>query len=251
MAFYARSCLTAALVVLTSLTCSVADELPRIENKLEAGFSFQDGNVEAFKGNFEGRFTYLDSTWEIAAGGLFAYGEQDGDKNQQNAEGRFSADLWYDDVLSPFVFAGIGFSFQRTIERRWDLGLGVKYSILNSTTQSLSVSIALIRDETIYAAEAGLDDILADPRASIRVKGKHRLSKSGLSFHHVTFYIPSLKLRKNGVSDVRWNSSLSLNFPLSKLISFVVSYEHEFENIVARGKLKNDNWLQLRLRASF
>ncbi len=248
---------TRLLVVLGLFSCLslgsqslAAAEFKSWETTLSSALTLMEGNVDAIQISNDLTVTHRDSLLELSYSGGLDYAEQEDIKVQQYLSSRINADVWYDATWSPFVFASIEQNYQKAIDMRWQLGAGGKYTFWRDDDNTLSISAAIVRDQTNYIEGAGLDDIEGAARASIRLKGKHRLTEAGLTFQHVTYYLPSLDLIKNNESDIRWNTDLKLLVPLASVLSLTVSYSYDFENISgdrAPADSELEVGLQLRL----
>lgn len=235
---------------LALLLCSVTSvtaqkKIQPWQSTIAAEAIVQSGNVNTQIAVVRGDVSTVDSTFEVGFHGEFSYGEQDEIKNQQTLLGTLSFDLWPDDVLSPFVLGTAEYNFQRQVDLRWQAGGGVKWLFWNDTTNEASFSSALLFDATMYDPAAGLDDIRTG-RASFRLKGRHILLNTYLIFTHLTFLQPSL----SSIKDYRWNTLLTLDVPLSSLVSLRTSFNNTFESIVAENRKKNDSKLLFGLKLS-
>lgn len=205
----------------------------------------QSGNVNTQLFTLRGDVSHVDSLFEVGFAGTFAYGEQEELKNEQLLLGALTADLWPQDVISPFVVGAAEYNFQRRVDLRWQAGAGAKWTFWEDSLNTVSLSPAVLFDATTYDPAAKLDDVRT-ARGSVRLKGKHLLLNSALVFSHLSFFEPSLS---NG-DDYRWNTLLILDIPVSKVVSLRTSFNSTFENIVAEGKKKNDSKFLFGLKLS-
>lgn len=205
----------------------------------------QSGNVNTQLFTLRGDVSHVDSLFEVGFGGTFAYGEQDEIKSEQLLLGVLTADLWPQDVLSPFVIAAAEYNFQRRIDLRWQAGAGAKWTFWEDSLNTVSLSPAVLFDATMYDPDAKLKDVRTG-RGSVRLKGKHLLLNSAVVFTHLSFFEPSL----SDGEDYRWNTLLVLDIPVSKMVALRTSFSSTFENIVAEGKKKNDSKLLFGLKLS-
>lgn len=238
-------CILIVLMLCTSISATAQRKIQPWQGSVAAEAILQSGNVNTQIAVLRGDVSTVDSTFEVGFHGEFSYGEQDDIKNQQTMLGTVTFDLWPDDVLSPFVLGTAEYNFQRQIDLRWQAGGGVKWLFWNDTTNEVSLSSAVLFDATMYGPAAGLDDIRTG-RASFRLKGKHILLNTYLIFTHVTFLQPSLSSAK----DYRWNTLLTLDVPLSSVVSLRTSFNNTFESIVADDRKKNDSKLLFGLKVS-
>lgn len=203
----------------------------------------QSGNVETQLFTLRGDVSNVDSLIEVGLSGTFAYGEQDDIKAEQQLLGTLTADLWPQDVISPFIIGAAEYNFQRRIDLRWKVGGGAKWTFWKDSLNTVSLSPAMLFDATLYDPDAKLDDVRTG-RGSIRLKGKHLFLNSAVIFTHITFFEPSLSDSK----DYRWNTLLVFDIPVSKMVALRTSFNSTFENIVAEGKEKNDSKLLFGLK---
>lgn len=205
----------------------------------------QSGNVETQFATFRGDVSTIDSLVEVGFHGEFAYGEQDGIKNQQLLLGTATVDFWAENVLSPFLLGSAETNFQRQIDLRWQAGGGLKWQFWRDTTNDVSISGAALFDATEYDPAAGLDAVHTG-RASFRLKGQHILLNTYLLITHTTFFQPSLSLAE----DFRWNTLITFDVPLSSVLALRASVGNTFENIVPVGKKKHDTKLLFGFKVS-
>lgn len=208
----------------------------------------QTGNVKAALATLRGELVRndRDSVLELSLDGHFTYGEQDEVKKQHDARGSITADYNPFGRISPFIFASAEFNFQRSIDLRWDLGIGLKYVFWNVADHKASISVAELLDVTEYDPTASLENRRTS-RLSFRLKGVHEFFNTIVRLSHVTFFQPSTeRLRDN-----RWNTFIAIDFPVSDHLSLRSTYEHSFENIVPRGRKKNDAKFLFGVKLSF
>ena len=194
--------------------------------------NFTRGNVNRTLMVLRAEALFSGPIISIATNPRFTYGKQ----NQVLAERDGYVDLFVDVFKKrrTYVF-GLGVletSNLRRITLRQMAGAGVGVRILRSKTNDLSVTDAILYESTNFREIR----TVTTARNSFRVKGKHSLLQDKIRFNHITFIQPAL----NDLSNLRWNTIVSVELPLNKWISLRTSFENSYESVVEATRKRND-----------
>jgi hypothetical protein len=146
-----------------------------------------------------------------------------------------------------FFYPAIGLSFEksflRKIDYRYSAGITMVANLVNQTHQSVKLGIGVNHEFTQYIAGAfkpPIDDKSAYSRdvnqAYVRLKGVDHFFKNSLVFSYDLFFQPNIR----DLNDYRWTLISTLDMPLSKRISFLVSAVSSYEKFVATGVSNNN-----------
>ncbi len=195
----------------------------------------QAGNVNSNLLTLRWDVARRDSTLGIHSTSAFSYGESESVKIQHDGITTLSLELFPFQTISLIASGTAEFNFQRQITERFQGGLGGKFDFIRSADEDVSLSALVLFDHTDYYAESGLASA-SSARLSVRFKGKHKLFGGTLLFTHHTFYQPSFA----SFADYRFNTLLTLDVPLTKVIALRVSFLDSYESIVPEDHKQND-----------
>lgn len=198
---------------------------------LSADGNYQQGNVNRILLALRTEGSVKNDDVEIESAASYVYGEQ----NKQAAEN--DGMLTLNTVVSPhttvgwLTFGTTEFSRLRNIRLRWQLGSGIKTTLLSHENHTLKLSGVALFDVTEYP-----DTIRRGYRFSLRLKGKHTIIPNRLRFLHESFFQPSFL----DVTDLRCRTTLIVEFPLSATISLRTTLNDSYESVVQSGRKNND-----------
>jgi hypothetical protein len=197
--------------------------------------NFSRGNINRSLMILRTELVFAGPVVTVMTNPRFTYGEQ---KNVL-AERELYTDLFIDIHEERKVYGfGLGIlerSNLRAIDVRKMGGLGFGWRLFQGKQNSLSLTNAIIYESTRFRSRPDV----TTTRNSLRIKGIHHFSKSKLRFNHLTFIQPSI----TNLANLRWNTILSLEAPVSKWVSLRTSFENSYESIVEAGRKKNDSRL--------
>ncbi|WP_229253840.1 DUF481 domain-containing protein [Dyadobacter sp. NIV53] len=121
----------------------------------------------------------------------------------------------------------------RRITLRQMAGAGVGFRLLKSKKNDLTLTNAILYESTNFREIP----TVTTARNSFRVKGKHALLQDKIRFNHITFIQPAL----NDFSNLRWNTILSVELPISKWVTIRTSFENSYESVVEATRKHNDS----------
>lgn len=169
---------------------------------------------------------------DIVSHPRFTYGQQ----NHLLAERDYYADLFVDVFKKKRVYAFSLATVERSNLRRIDwrqlAGVGLGLRLVQSSRHNLSLTNAIIHESTDFRERP----TLTTQRNSTRLKGRHALLGDKMRFSHITFLQPSLA----DFSNLRWNTLLSLELPLTRWMAIRTSFENSYERVVEATRKRND-----------
>ena len=213
---------------------------------LNVGGFIQKGNTDKIYAVSSGEIKRADGILESIAFVSLGYGESDGIKDDDELSSSLTFDLFYDNVLSPFILQLTGFSFAREIDLRSQSGGGLKYTFSNIPEFKSSISAAGIYDYTNLSDKPGNTDSRTW-RISARFKFKSSLFGGRINISHVTFYQPSFNNFKNAI----WWSETGLETPITDFLNLNATYNITHEDVVPAGVKKTDQKLTFGLGIEF
>jgi hypothetical protein len=165
----------------------------------------------------------------------FTYGEQKNFLAERDTYIDLFIDIHKERKIYGFGLATVENSNLRGIELRRLAGIGVGLRLFKSPHNALSITNAIIYESTDFRERP----TLTTQRNSTRLKGKHTFMQQKLRLSHITFVQPAL----NNFSNLRWNTIISLEMPLSKWVTMRTSYENSFESVVEANRKQHDSRL--------
>jgi hypothetical protein len=210
-----------------------------------SGF-IQKGNTDKIYAVSSGEIKRADGVLESIAFVSLGYGESEGIKDDNELSSSLTFDLFYDNILSPFVLQLTGFSFAREIVLRSQSGGGLKYTFVDIPEFKSSISAAGIYDYTNLKDKPGNNDSRTW-RLSARFKFKSALFGGRINISHVTFYQPSFKNFTNAI----WWSETGIGTPLTDFLDINATYNVTHEDVVPEGVKKTDQKVVFGLGIEF
>ncbi len=199
---------------------------------------YQSGNTNKF--NLQGRGE-LKRTKGIIETILYlsaSYGESRQMKDDNTYFGSLTADLFYDNIFSPFFLQYAEYNFAKGIELRSQTGTGIKYLFIPDHVHKSSVSLAVIYDYLDLVSKPGNSND-REARFSFRLKSDQKLFEDRLRISFVGLYQPVI----NYFSKSNYYLEANLEMPLTKIFRLVAIYTYSFDNVVSVGRKRADNKL--------
>lgn len=233
-----------------------SQDTTRVKNKVyvkahwsgffKVGGFYQKGNTNKIYAVSSGEIKRADGILESIAFVSLGYGESDGIKDDNELSSSLTFDLFYNNILSPFVLQLTGFSFSREINLRSQSGGGLKYTYVDIPEFKSSISAAGIYDYTDLKEKPGNNDSRTW-RLSSRFKFKSTLFGGRINISHVTFYQPSFK----NISNAIWWSETGIETPLTDFLNINATYNITHEDVVPAGVKKTDQKIIFGLGIEF
>jgi hypothetical protein len=204
-----------------------------IRYRLIGDGNFTRGNVNRSLMVLRAELLFSGPLISISTNPRFTYGKQNGVLAERDSY----ADLFFDVFKKSrtYVF-GLGVletSNLRRIDLRQMAGAGIGFRVLRGATNNLSLTNAVLYESTNFAEIS----TVTTARNSFRVKGKHSVLQDKIRFNHITFIQPAL----NDLSNLRWNTILSIELPINKWVTLRTSFENSYESVVEATRKKNDS----------
>ncbi|TLV04050.1 DUF481 domain-containing protein [Dyadobacter luticola] len=195
--------------------------------------NFTKGNVNRTLMVFRAELVFSGPVINISTNPRFTYGKQNGILAERDSYGDLFVDIFKKRRTYVFGLGALETSNLRKIDLRQMAGAGIGYRLLKNKTNDLSLTNAILYESTNFQEIATVMTI----RNSFRIKGKHSLLNDKIRFNHLTFIQPAL----NDISNVRWNTIMSVELPLNKWITLRTSFENSFESVVEATRKRNDS----------
>jgi hypothetical protein len=194
--------------------------------------NFSRGNVNRSLMVLRAEVLFQGPVVDIVSNPRFTYGKQ----NNLLAERDFYADLFIDifkrKKVYAFTLATVERSNLRRIDWRQLAGAGVGLRLVRSSRHSLSLTNAIIHESTDFRERP----TITIQRNSTRLKGRHAFFDDKLRLSHVTFLQPALR----DFSNLRWNTILGLELPLTQWMALRSTFENSYERVVEVTRKRND-----------
>jgi hypothetical protein len=197
--------------------------------------NFTRGNVNRTLMVLRAEFLFTGPMISVSTNPRFTYGKQSGILAERDSYLDLFIDVFKKRKTYLFGLAIAETSNLRKIDLRRMAGAGVGFRLLKSPGSELTLTNAIVYESTDFRDIADVMTI----RNSFRVKGKHTFVQDKFRLNHITFVQPAL----NNLSNVRWNTIVSLELPLNKYVTLRTSFENSFESVVETGRKKNDSRL--------
>ncbi len=160
--------------------------------------------------------------------------------------GSLTADWHPEARWSPFLLATIESSLEKRLARRYNTGVGVKYTAFRTDDTDVSLSVALL-DERVTPDSAGAVSSRLT-RWSSRVRVRRSFSER-TRFSHITFWRPSATAIDRFVVQSSTELAVGLSRRTALTVSFLDNYDSE---AVSRGARRyNDGQFLLGLAANW
>lgn len=248
--------LSRVLIVALSLAApSLPAQEPgqRIEAELSASLFF--GNTEQTLATMRTAFERADSSHEVRGEIRFNYGETDDEARGRHVSRRSwigSANLDWRPFApnSQFVLATVESSLEKRIDLRYSGGVGHKVLLVRGEHSSVDISLALLAERTITAADEAVapvpDELLA--RWSARFRARHEFSDR-VSFRTETFYRPTF----DAAGRFTFTTTTSLAYRMTTFASLRITFQDNYDSEArARGaRTNNDGELVVGLLGEF
>ncbi len=195
--------------------------------------NFTQGNVNRSLLVLRAEITLQGPAINISTNPRFTYGKQ----NRLLAERDTYVDLIVDVFKKRKVYVfGLG-TIERSNLRRIDwrrlAGAGIGFRLVQKERHDVSLTNAIIYESTEFEERPTLTTV----RNSTRLKGRHSFLEDRMRLTHITFVQPAL----NDLSNLRWNTLISLEIPLNRWISMRGSFENSYESVVEATRRNNDS----------
>ncbi|MDO1445225.1 DUF481 domain-containing protein [Rhodocytophaga aerolata] len=195
--------------------------------------NFTSGNVNRSLAVIRAEIAYNGPIVSLTTHPRFTYGKQNGVQAERDTYVDLFIDIYKQKKIYGFGLGTLETSNLRGITLRQLAGAGIGFRLAQDAKHTLSVTNAIIYESTDFRERTTVSTL----RNSTRLKGTHSFLQNRIRFNHLTFLQPSL----SDISNVRWNTILSLELPLSKWFALRAGFENTYESIVDETRRKNDS----------
>ncbi|WP_031527245.1 DUF481 domain-containing protein [Dyadobacter crusticola] len=195
--------------------------------------NFTRGNVNRSLMVLRAELIFSGPVINVASNPRFTYGKQSGILAERDGYVDVFVDVFKKRRTYVFGLGVLENSNLRRIDVRQMAGAGIGYRAVKTPKNDLSVTNAILYESTNFAEIPTVTTI----RNSFRVKGKHSFAQDKVRINHITFLQPAL----NDISNLRWNTIVSVELPLNKWISLRTSFENSYESVVEATRKRNDS----------
>jgi hypothetical protein len=214
------------------------DTIPTFFDRIKYRFigdgNFTRGNVNRSLMVLRAEIIYDGPVVSVSSNPRFAYGQQNNVLAEREPYLDLFIDLYKQRKIYGFGLGTIEASHLRDITIRQLAGLGAGFRLVKTTHHSLVLTNAIIYESTNFGKRSDVEVI----RNSARLKGKHSFFQDKIRLNHTTFVQPALNK-----ANLRWNTLISLELPLSTWITLRTTFENAYESVVEVGRKHNDSRL--------
>jgi putative salt-induced outer membrane protein YdiY len=225
-----------SLLSQSSLTKSAREpfiHFDSLQYRFSGDGNFTTGNVNRSLAVIRAEITYNGPIVSLTTHPRFTYGRQNGVQAERDTYVDLFVDIYKQKKLYGFGLGTLETSNLRGITLRQLAGAGLGLRLVQNARHTLSVTNAIIYESTDFRERAPVSTL----RNSARLKGTHSFLQNRIRFNHLTFLQPSL----NDISNLRWNTILSLELPLSKWFALRAGFENTYESVVDETRRRNDS----------
>jgi hypothetical protein len=210
-------------------------KLDTLSYRLIGDGNFTRGNVNRSLVVLRAEIILNGPVLSIATNPRFTYGKQSGILAERDSYMDLFVDVFKKRRTYVFGLGNIETSNLRGITLRVVGGAGIGFRVIKTSKNTILLTNAIIHESTNFRERP----TIAIQRNSFRVKGKHSFAKDRFRINHITFVQPAL----TNISNLRWNTVISFEFPVNKWVTLRTSYENSYESIVEAGRKRNDSRL--------
>jgi len=197
---------------------------------------YQSGNTNKFLVQGKGNVKKAGKIFETILLLSGSYGENKGSKDDNTYYGSLTADLYYEDIFSPFLLQYGEYNYSKGIDLRSQTGGGMKYTFLPDKDHRTSVSLALIYDYLNLQNKPG-NSKSKEIRFSLRLKTKQIVINKHMNIIFIGMYQPVV----NYFSKANFYIEGTIEVPLTEMFRLNSIYLYTFDNVVSVGRKRADN----------
>ena len=197
--------------------------------------NFTRGNVNRSLVVLRAEIILTGPVISIATNPRFTYGKQSGILAERDSYMDLFVDVFKKRRTYVFGLGNLETSNLRGMTLRVVGGAGIGFRVIKTDKNTILLTNAIIHESTNFRERP----TISIQRNSFRMKGKHSFAKDRFRINHITFVQPAL----TDISNLRWNTVISLESPVNKWITLRTSYENSYESIVESGRKRNDSRL--------
>lgn len=200
--------------------------------RVSADGYYMNGNYKRWFANTRLTSTISNRSISISIAPSFLYGQAGRVVFDRDMLVTASAQLYPRNLFFWYGVAAYDFSRRNKIESRWQSGAGAGMNALEEPGHGISVTHALVYENTHFNVVEGNETV----RYQVRLKGFHELFERAVIVNHETYVQPSIER----ISDLRWRTTISLDFPITRTLSFRTTVDNNHESVVLTGRKQDD-----------
>jgi len=200
--------------------------------RVSADGHYMNGNIRRWYANTRFTITASDRLLSISLAPSLLYGQSGKVVFDRDMLVTLSTQLLPQDMFFGYAVTTYDFSRRNKIESRWQSGAGAGMNTLQLPEHGLSITHALVYENTRFNVVEGNETW----RLSVRLKGFHQFFDRAVIFNHETYFQPSIER----FSDLRWRTTVSLDFPITRALSFRTAIDKNHESVVLTGRKQDD-----------
>lgn len=204
-----------------------------LKYKVTADGMLSQGNVERTLVILRTDFSYANQAIDVSTHPRFTYGKQNGIVAERDFFGDLNISLYDQHTVYGFGIGIVETSNLRGIELRSLGGLGIGFRVIKKENHKFSITNALMYESTTFIPDTTIQTL----RSSLRLKGDHYFFNKKAKLTHISFFQPSLL----NINNIRANTTITLEIPLSRMLSIRTSFEDSYESIVRGERKQNDS----------
>ena len=222
----------------------------KFKTKLALTGFWQSGNVETLIFRAKSDLSLIPwKKWVYKTQNSYVYQAFDKDKADEDFLSLNFLYLNPNRKIYPLMLGFVSSNFRREIDLRYIFGGGVSFSIINSISNWLKLSVTSEYEMTNFKNNNfnnneynGMNNI-ETLRATLWMNGKYELLNKKVILTHESYIQPSLLHSNN----FRWQADIGAELPVWKWINFKINYIQSFESLVIENQKKQDQFLTFGL----
>jgi hypothetical protein len=209
-----------------------AQSLADLKYRVSADGHYMNGNLQRWYSNTRLNLTLSNTLVAFTVAPSLIYGQAGRVVYEREVLVAGTTQLFPEDQFFAHATVAFDVSKRNKIESRWQSGAGMGINILRIQEHSVSLWHAFIYEDTQFNVVEGNQTW----RSSFRLKGLHQLFERVIVVTYDTYVQPSIQQS----SDVRWRVVVSLEFPITKALSFRTTVDNSHESVVLTGRKQDD-----------
>ena len=227
-----RTAIFFTAMVFSAVQQMCSKEQMDVRYRVSADGYYMNGNARRWYANTRLNTTFSGQTLSVSLAPTLLYGQAGNVVADRDLLVSASVQVFPKELFFWYAVAIYDFSKKNKIESRWQSGAGIGVNALQESQHALSITPALVYENTRFNSVEGNETW----RWSVRIKGYHELLERTVILNHETYVQPSIE----GIHDLRWRTLVSLDFPVTRSLSFRTGVENNHESVVLTGRKQDD-----------
>uniref|UniRef100_A0A832DN39 DUF481 domain-containing protein n=1 Tax=Ignavibacterium album TaxID=591197 RepID=A0A832DN39_9BACT len=213
--------------------------------KLSTNGSWLTGNVERVLILSSAEITVIEEPFAIRSSNTYQYGTINKKLTENDLFSRNFFYLFPKNEVYPYLMGWIESNKRRNFSFRYQIGPGFSWGFINDESSSIKISFTATYEMTNYKSSLYSntkydgDEDLDLFRGTIRLFGKHHLFENKIRLVYEAWGQQALDDKDN----YRFYGNMVLEFPFTKLLSFITGYNYYYERVVVAGVKPRDSFL--------